>query len=69
MTKSNIKEREMFLYRYIAEFYGGRLYCGNGFFDNLDDVLQKAIDEYFIDRIVINDTLNNKIITLKIKEG
>ena len=51
--------------RYIANKYAGRTYCGNGFFDTFIECMQFG-DDGFCDRIVINDTVDNRKYTIKI---
>lgn len=52
--------------RYTVEIYCGRVYCGNGFFDTLDECYKFAKEDGFCDRMKVYDSFEDKIITIKI---
>lgn len=41
--------------KYKVEIYCGKVYCGNGFFDTLDECFQFAKSDVFCDKIIIYD--------------
>lgn len=53
--------------KYIVNKYAGRTYCGNAFFDTFIECMQFG-DDGFCDRIVINNTEENRKYTIKISE-
>ena len=55
------------MYKYMVEKYGGRLYCGNAFFNTLDDCYEFVNDGMCDKAVIINYETKQKI-TLKIKE-
>ena len=55
------------MYKYMVEKYGGRLYCGNAFFNTLDDCY-KFVNDGMCDKAVIINYETKQKITLKIKE-
>lgn len=50
--------------RYTVEIYAGRVYCGNGFFNTLDECYAFANDG-FCDRMKVYDSREDKILNIK----
>lgn len=53
--------------RYIVNKYSGRNYCGNAFCDAFIECMQFG-DDGICDKIVVNDTVDNRKYTIKITE-
>lgn len=54
--------------RYIVNKYCGRTYCGNGFFNTLDECVEFANDG-FCDKAKIVDTVTDTKITIKFERA
>ena len=52
-------------YRYIANKYAGRVYCGNGFFNTIEECVEFAKDG-FCTRVVIVDANTGKKQSIKL---
>lgn len=53
--------------RYTVNKYSGRVYCGNGFFDTLEEC-QEFGNDGFCDKIVVRDNVTGKKTTIRIEE-
>lgn len=53
--------------RYVVNKYDGGVYCGNGFFDSLDDCYTFA-DDGFCDYMRIKDVQNNIELKVHLKK-
>lgn len=54
--------------RYIVNKYCGRTYCGNGFFNTIDECVEFANDG-FCDKAKIVDTVTDTKITIKFERA
>lgn len=52
-------------YRYIAEIYSGKVYCGNGHFNTLDECYKFALDDGFCDKMIVFDSEAEKKLVVK----
>lgn len=53
---------------YSAEKYAGRVYCGNGLFDTVNECIDFANDG-FCDRLIIFNNKTNVQLKLRCKKG
>ena len=51
------------MYKYIVEKYSGKVYCGNAFFNTLDECLEFANDGFCDKAIITNCETKEKIKT------
>ena len=52
--------------RYVVNKYAGKKYCGNAFFNTIDDCIAFA-DDGFCTRAKIRDTETGRLLTVKIE--
>lgn len=51
-----------------VEIYGGRTYCGNGFFDTFDECVKFFENDAFCDKAIITNIETGEVVKLKMKK-
>lgn len=56
--------------KYKIDIYCGKVYCGNGYYDTLDECYAFALSDGFCDKAKIYDMNSKNVFTVKIdREG